>query len=58
MLPEINPFTGLIIYKNRTKIMTYINTSTDKYQNNITKQSYLKLSLFHDLNIPLYPERK
>jgi hypothetical protein len=38
----------------RTKIMTYINTSTDKYQNIIVKQSYLKIALFQFKNIPLY----
>jgi len=26
---------------NATKIMTYINTPTDKYQNIIVKQSYI-----------------
>ena len=38
-------------------IMIYINSSTDKYQNNINKQSYLKLSLFHDKSIPLYHQK-
>jgi len=38
-------------------IMIYINTSTDKYQNNINKQSYLKLSLFQHKSIPLYHQK-
>ncbi len=37
-----------------TKIMTYIIISTDKYQNIIVKQSYMKIDIFRRKSIPLY----
>jgi hypothetical protein len=33
--------------------MTYINTSSDKYQNIIVKQSYLESTLYGSKAIPL-----
>jgi len=43
-----------MFFDSPTNIMTYINTPTDKYQNNIVKQSYLILKLFHKKSIPLH----